>query len=171
MSTYHAATHLEFFRTMKKFPALTVRGEPSPLASPPPPAVGQPYRLAAVRRTRSPRPSSDHSGTLHHWFGITTNCNSIRATGSSWRGKFRSKTATPTADDVIRIGMVDTQETMLGSAGQDQRVGMAAGLHAAVANPGSESEMFGTMPRRCHVCRVMDVKTKETANAARRSTR
>jgi len=156
------------FRTMKNFP-LTRRGALA--AASPPPCRGAPIDFAAVGGTRSPSCPSDHSGNrcttgsgYYDKFAIFES-----EQRSSWRGKSVRKPPHADTRRRVRIGMVDTQEkTIAGPAGQDQTRGDGSRAACCSWRPGERIPeiVLERIARRCPVCRVMDVKTRRTANAA-----
>ena len=101
-------------------------------------------------------------GPLHHWFGYYDKMQFDPTNRYVLSNEVAFEHRTPTADDTIRIGMVDLQN-------RDQWIRLGTG-HAwgwqqgcmLQWRPGSESEIvWNDRQGDQHVCRVLDIKTRE----------
>jgi len=119
-------------------------------------------RLAAGPADSLPPVRQITQGPLHHWFGYYDKLQFDPSNRFVLAGQVPFEHRTPTADDVIRIGMVDTQENDRWiPLGKTNAWGWQQGCMLQW-RPGSESEIvWNDRQDDAHVCRVMDVKTKE----------
>ncbi len=107
-------------------------------------------------------------GPLHHWFGYYDKLEFDPSNRHVLSNQVAFEHRTPTADDVIRVGMVDTQDgDKWIRLGTSNAWGWQQGCMLQW-RPNSESEVvWNDRQGDQHVCRVMDVKTRELRTLAR----
>ncbi len=101
-------------------------------------------------------------GPLHHWFGYYDKLEFDPTNRYVLSNEVAFEHRTPTADDVIRVGMVDTQDNDKWIRLGDSRAwGWQQGCMLQW-RPNSASEVvWNDRQDDQHVCRVLDVKTRE----------
>lgn len=107
-------------------------------------------------------------GPLHHWFGYYDKLEFDPTNRYVLSNQVAFEHRTPTADDVIRVGMVDTQTgDKWIQLGKSNAWGWQQGCMLQW-RPRSESEVvWNDRQGDQHVCRVMDVKTREVRTLPR----
>jgi hypothetical protein len=102
------------------------------------------------------------SGPLHHWFGYYDKLQFDPTDRYVLSNEVPFEHRTPTADDVITVGMIDTQNNdQWVSLGRSRAWGWQQGCMLQW-RPGSTSQVvWNDRNDDQHVCRVLDINTKE----------
>jgi hypothetical protein len=101
-------------------------------------------------------------GPLHHWFGYYDKLEFDPSNRYVLSNEVAFEHRTPKADDVIRIGMVDTHDNDKWIRLGDSRAWGWQQSCMLQWRPKSESEVvWNDRQEGQHVCRVLDIKTKE----------
>jgi hypothetical protein len=108
------------------------------------------------------------SGPRHHWFGYYDKREFDPANRYVLSNEVAFEGRTPAADDVIRVGMVDTRQgDKWIELGQSRAWGWQQGCMLQW-RPGTESEVvWNDREGDRHVCRVLDVKTGKARTLSR----
>ena len=102
-------------------------------------------------------------GPQHHWFGYYDKREFDPTNRFVLSNQVDFEGRTPTADDVIRVGMIDTANNdQWIELGFESRLGLAARVHAAVARGVRRSDLERP---RARPTRLSDLEREDTSHA------
>ncbi|EAQ82261.1 hypothetical protein [Blastopirellula marina] len=118
--------------------------------------------IAAPAKEKLPPVRAITKGPLHHWFGYYDKQEFDPTNRYVLSNEVAFEHRTPTADDVIRVGMIDTQQNDKWTRLGDSRAwGWQQGCMLQW-RPNSASEVvWNDREGDQHVCRILDIHTRE----------